>query len=165
MITLITGVDKNFLIGNGIMLPWPKLPADMAFFREKTLGKTVVMGAVTFESLGKALPGRKNIVLSLSPLKASLDKTDITIHDSIAPVLELAKNEEVMIIGGRTIYREFIPYADKIHVTFIDGDFTGDVYFSMTTVDFSNWKKTEEIVREPDEKTPFKLTFTTFEKS
>ncbi len=162
MITLIAGVDKNFLIGNGIMLPWPRLQADMAFFREKTLGKTIAMGAVTFESLGKALPGRKNIVLSKGPLKPDLDTTGITVYDSIEPVLELAKTEEIMIIGGRTIYREFIPHADKIYLTFIDGEFEGDVYFPLQ--DFSDWKKTEKTVHEADEKTPFRLTFTTFEK-
>jgi dihydrofolate reductase len=162
MITLITAVDKNFLIGNGIILPWPRLRADMDFFRKKTLGKTIVMGAITFESLGKALPDRKNIVLSKGPLKKELDTKNITVFDSIQPVLELAKSEEIMIIGGRTIYKEFIPYANKIYITFIDSEFEGDVYFPLQN--FSDWKKTEETSHEVGEKTPFKLIFTTFEK-
>ncbi len=162
MITLIAGVDKNFLIGKGLSLPWPKLSADMKFFREKTLGKTIVMGAVTFKSLGKALPDRKNIVLSKEPLPENLSTENIVVFDSIEPVLEMAKNEEIMIIGGRTIYKEFLPYADKIYITFIDDEFEGDVYFPLT--DLSSWKKTKEAVHEPDEKTPFRLTFTTFEK-
>jgi dihydrofolate reductase len=109
-------MDKKGLIGAGDKLPW-HLPSDLRFFRDTTLGQTVVMGSKTYASLGRPLPNRKNIVLSRSG--------EYTVKDVIA----MAASENVFIIGGAEIYKIFIPFADQMIITHIDAEFNGDVYF------------------------------------
>ena len=116
MITIIAAMDKKGLIGAGDKLPW-HLPSDLRFFRDTTLGQTVVMGSKTYASLGRPLPNRKNIVLSRSG--------EYTVKDVIA----MAASENVFIIGGAEIYKIFIPFADQMIITHIDAEFNGDVYF------------------------------------
>jgi dihydrofolate reductase len=115
-------MDKKGLIGAGDKLPW-HLPSDLRFFRDTTLGQTVVMGSKTYASLGRPLPNRKNIVLSRSG--------EYTVKDVIA----MAASEDVFIIGGAEIYKIFIPFADQIIITHIDAVFDGDVYFPMSKID------------------------------
>ncbi len=160
MISLIAAVDKNFLIGNKNTLPWGRISADMLYFKEKTLGKTVVMGQRTYESLGKPLPNRKNIILSIDN---NLQIPGCEIIHSPEDVLKASSpNEELMIIGGAMTYKTFLPYADRLYLTFIDGVFSGDTYFPLT--DLSGWKKISETIKEADEKNSHQLTFTIFER-
>lgn len=122
MITIIAAMDKKGLIGAGDKLPW-HLPSDLRFFRDTTLGQTVVMGSKTYASLGRPLPNRKNIVLSRSG--------EYTVKDVIA----MAASENVFIIGGAEVYKIFIPFADRMIITHIDAEFQGDVYFPMSKID------------------------------
>jgi dihydrofolate reductase len=127
-ITLIAAVSRNGIIGNGNTIPWLGLMKnDMRHFRALTLGKPIVMGRRTFESIGKPLPDRINIVLSQTK---KLKGENIVLADSIEDVFNAARgHEELMVIGGSTIYELFLPFASEIHLTVIDHEFDGDVCF------------------------------------
>ena len=126
LISLIAAIGRNRVIGKDNSLPW-KLPEDMKRFKELTLGKPVVMGRKTFESIGKSLPNRKNIIITRDR-NFSADGC-ITVH-SVGEALKSAKgSEEIMIIGGEQIFKEFLPTANRMYLTFIDEDFEGDAYF------------------------------------
>lgn len=124
-ITMIWAMDEQRLIGKDNGMPW-HLPNDMKFFRENTKGKTVVMGRKTYDSLNGALPKRRNLVLTRNPAWRT---DDAEVISEITSVLELAQDEEVMIIGGAQIYNLFMPYADKLLVTRIAQTFEGDEHF------------------------------------
>jgi dihydrofolate reductase len=134
LISMIVAMAKNRVIGGGNRLPW-NLPPDLAHFRKITWGHKVVMGRRTYESIGKPLPGRENILLS-----RRLDNPpdpDIRVVTSVEEVLALAKDEEVFIMGGATLYQAFLPYADRIYLTLIEADFCGDAFFPELE---SNWR-------------------------
>ena len=126
-ITIIAAVGNNLELGYNNDLIW-KIPEDLKFFRDNTIGKNIVMGLNTFNSLPKLLPNRKHIVLTRKNIK--LDDSVIVIH-SIEELLEYIdnNNEEIMIIGGAMIYNEMITYADKMLLTEIDMNANADVYF------------------------------------
>lgn len=133
--SLIAAMDKNRLIGSNNNLPW-HLPADLAFFKRKTLGKPIIMGRKTFESIGKALPGRRNIVVTRD---AQFNAADCELVDSIDAALELCRDEaEIMLIGGASLYRQFIARATCMYITRIDHEFSGDTWFPE--FDESEWK-------------------------
>lgn len=160
MISFVVAADKNFTIGNNKGLPWPKVSADMKHFRELTTGKTVVMGRKTYESIGKPLPNRKNVVLTRD---TQFRPQGVTVYSSTEETLaQLPKNEEVCIIGGATLYSEFLPYTDIIHFTFIDGEFPGDTYLQSDI--FQNFTLMDEQVKEKDENNPFTLHFQTYRR-
>jgi len=159
IISMIAAMAKNNVIGIKNGLPWD-LPADMKHFREITSGKTVIMGARTFESIGKALPKRRNIVITL-------DKNQIAegaeIVFSLDEAIESCKNEgEVMIIGGASIYRQFLPKAQRVYLTVIDGEFEGDAFFPE--MDMNEWKIVNEEKHEADEKNSHPYAFKVFER-
>ena len=156
IISLIVAIGKNRVIGKNNSLPW-KLPADMKRFKELTLGKAVIMGRKTFESIGKPLHNRTNIILTHD--KNYKAKDCIVVH-SVDEALKAAKgNEEVMVIGGEQIFKEFLPMADKIHLTFIDEDFEGDAYFPEY-----NEKEWKEVSREEHKDKHYKYVFVDLEK-
>ena len=134
IVSLIAAVDSKNGIGlNGVM-PWGHIKEDMQFFRSTTTGYTVVMGRVTFESLGsKPLPNRKNIVISSSINNDLLEKYDNLFYESsfentISKLL-LEKNNQIFIIGGESIYKKSLDYADIIYLTHIDKDYNCDRFF------------------------------------
>lgn len=118
MISIIAIVGKNRAIGRNNKLLW-NIPEDMRHFQEKTMGKTVVMGDRTFQSIGKPLPGRRNIVVTKLP---DFRARGIEIKNSLEEVLEKAKKslEEIFVIGGGTIYSLSLPYAEKLYLTVVD---------------------------------------------
>ncbi len=152
-------MGNNRVIGIKNKLPWD-LPADLEHFRQMTKGKPIIMGQKTFESIGKPLPDRTNIILTLdenfNPLGC------IVVH-SIEEALETAKDfPEVMICGGVSIYRQFLPLADRMYLTLIEGDFEGDAYFPE--FDWNDWKEVGRIENTPDNNNPYKYTFLTLER-
>lgn len=158
-ISIIVAMANNRVIGINNKLPW-NLPSDLEHFKQLTLGKPVIMGQRTFESIGKPLARRINIILTLD--KDYQPKKCIVVH-SIEEALEKAKNfKEVMICGGVSIYKQFLPLADKIYLTLIEGDFEGDAYFPE--FDWNDWKEIEHINNEPDRENPYKYTFLTLER-
>lgn len=154
IISIIAGMDENRLIGQGNRLPW-RLPADMKHFRQHTLDKPVVMGRKTFESIGKPLPKRTNIILTRDP-KYQAEGGIIT--HSIEEVLEAASgSQEIMIIGGAAIYELFLPRTDRLYLTYIHGCFEGDIYFPA--FDLANWQEIKRVNHQADKKNPHPYSF------
>ena len=134
-VSMIAAVGRNNELGRDNDLIW-KLPGDLKFFREITMGKDIVMGSNTFYSLPKLLPGRKHIVLS----SKDIDNNNILVIHTKEELLEYLKElkKEVMIIGGASIYSQMLNYADKLYLTHIDA-ICNDATVFFPSVDFSNW--------------------------
>jgi dihydrofolate reductase len=127
-IALILAMTRERVIGKNNQLPW-KLPQDLKYFKETTMGKPIIMGRKTLDSMGRALPGRKNIVVSRNP---STIKAPAVGVPSLEAAVEMAKKEpvtEVFIIGGAQIFEEALKFADRLYITWIDAKFEGDVFF------------------------------------
>lgn len=125
-VSMIAAVGKNLELGKNNNLIW-HFKEDMKFFKDTTMGHTVVMGRKTFESLPKALTGRKNIVISSN---AEYQAQGATVVTSVEEALQIADNEEIFVIGGGKIYSEFLPYADKLYLTEIYAECAdADTYF------------------------------------
>ncbi len=155
MISFIVAVDKNFLIGKNNALPWPKIPADMKHFRELTLGKTIVMGRKTFESIGSPLKDRENIILTRN---LDFHFPNLTIYRKVEDVLK--KYPNCLVIGGAQLYKEFLPFVDTIHLTMIEESFVGDIFFPKEIL--KNFIIKDETLRSKDEKNPYDLIFRTY---
>lgn len=153
IISLIAAMDKNRLIGSDNGLPW-HLPADFKHFKEVTMGKPVVMGRKTYESIGKPLPGRKNIVISRSGYQAEGVDVVTSIDDALKAVSDA---DEVMVIGGANFYEQMISRADKMYLTFVDAECEGDAWFPQ--IRESDWLvvSTTEYLRDEKNKYSFKI--------
>ena len=150
MITMISAMAANRVIGKDNELP-RDYPEDMARFRVLTAGKPIVMWRKTFDSIGRPLPKRRNIVLS----RSWFVHEGVEVFSTIDAIIAATKDEsEVMIIGGQTIYEQFLPYADRIELTIIHKEYEGDTYFPV----FEDWFV--EVSREEKEW----LDFVTYEK-
>lgn len=154
-ISLIAAMDENRVIGIENRLPW-KLPADMQWFRQHTLGKPVLMGRTTFDSLGrKPLPGRMNVVLSR---QTQTEMPGVHFVKSVGEAFNLLKDQaEIMVIGGASFYEQLLPLADTLYLTIVHHHFTGDAYFP----DYTQYKwrvRTEKPFAE-DEKNFHAMTF------
>ena len=159
VISIIVAIGNNWVVGINNKLPWD-LPADMEHFRRLTVGKPIIMGQKTFESIGKPLPGRTNIVLTLDK---DFHPQGCTISHSIEEAVEAAKDfEEVMICGGVSIYKQFLPLADRMYLTRIEGDFEGDAFFPE--FNWGDWKEVERVEHLADENNPYKYSFITLER-
>jgi len=154
IISLIVAIGKNNVIGNKNSLPW-KLPADMKHFKELTLGKPVIMGRKTFESIGKPLPKRINIIITGDE---GYKAEGCVVAHSLDEALKAAGTaEEIMIIGGAQIYKEFLPKANKMYLTLIDADFGGDAYFPEYKIE--EWEETAYEEHERDKDNQYNYTF------
>lgn len=158
MISIIVAIDENRLIGKNNQLPW-HLPADLAHFKAVTMGKPIVMGRKTYESIGRPLPGRRNIVISRQNLKIP----GVEIFSGIEEALQALKTEkEIMIIGGSTIFEQVLPIAHQLYLTIIHHQFEGDAYFPAW--DKNQWKQTSIESHSPDEKNVYSYDFITLNK-
>jgi len=137
-LSVIAAMDRNRLIGAGNRLPW-RLPADLRRFRALTMGKPVIMGRRTHESIGKPLPGRINVVLSRRPGYRAPGCTVLATLD--AAIDAHAGHDELMIAGGARLYAEALPRADRMYLTLLDGAFDGDAYFPE--FDAGEWREIE----------------------
>ena len=157
-VSLIAAMGQNRVIGTNNRLPW-RLPADLQLFKRHTTGHPVLMGRKTFESIGRPLPGRLNIILTTQPDFAA---AGCETSRSIEAVLQRYAHEEIFVIGGAEIYTQLLPHADKLYITQIEQKFEGDAYFPE--FDLSDWK---EIFREEgitDEKNPYSYYFSIYER-
>ena len=158
IISMIAAMADNRIIGKDNQMPW-HLPADFAWFKRCTMGKPVVMGRKTYESIGRPLPGRLNIVISRD---ASLSIEGVTTVTSIEQALEVAGEvEEVMIIGGGAIYAACLPMANKLYITHIEAEIEGDTQFPDWGKEF---KETYSEAYQADEKNAYNMRFTVLEK-
>jgi dihydrofolate reductase len=151
-LSLVVAMARNRVIGRDNALPW-RLPADLAHFRKVTMGHPVVMGRRTFESIGKALPGRKNIVITHNREYAA---PGCIVVNSLDEAWKAAGNAgEVCVIGGTTLFDETLLLADVIHLTEVGSDVEGDTFFPE--FDRSEWNE-KEIARQPaDERHAYPL--------
>ncbi|MGL4734747.1 MAG: type 3 dihydrofolate reductase [Enterovibrio sp.] len=125
-ISMIAAMAHNRIIGNNNRLPW-HLPADFAWFKRHTLNKPILMGKNTFDSIGHALPKRRNLVLSS---KANWHAPDVEVVTSLEQALgKISDEPELMIIGGEMVYQQFLPLASTLYLTFVDAELAGDTYF------------------------------------
>lgn len=160
MLTLIVGMAKNRAIGTDNRMLW-HLPRDLKHFKKITTGHPVIMGRLTYESIGKALPNRTNIVVSR---RKDWFEEGILIVGSLKEALKFAKkiDDEVYVIGGGNIYAQTIDLADALEVTEVNTEIDAEVYFPE--IDFKKWKKTSEECFEKDEQHPFDYCFQKFER-
>ncbi|MCG9126408.1 dihydrofolate reductase [Candidatus Poribacteria bacterium] len=164
-VSMIAAMDKNRLIGNGPRIPW-KLPADLRHFKDMTIGKPVVMGRKTFETLPKPLAKRTNIILTRNQDYEAPE--GCIVSHSVEDVLKTAEtlsdnNElEMMICGGAPIYEAFLPYASRLYLTQVHAAFEGDVYFPA--FDIEDWNEIERIDCEKDKKNPHAYSFLFLER-
>lgn len=159
MISIIVATDRNNLIGKDNDLPW-RIPADLAYFKKVTLGSTIVMGRKTYESIGKPLPNRRNIILSRQDFHADGCET---LH-SIEEVKSLnMDDEELFVIGGAHIFKETLPIADFLYLTYIDEEFEGDTYFPE--VNEQDWELVSSEKGMKDEKNPYDYYFKKFKRT
>ena len=160
MITIVVAMGKNREIGADNQLLW-HLPKDLKQFKELTSGHPIIMGRKTYESIGKPLPNRTNIVISR---KNDWFEEGILIIGSIKEALKFAKkiDENVFIIGGGTIYEQTIDLADQLEVTLVDAELKADTFFPK--IDEKKWLKTNETTHKKDEKNQFDFSFQTFER-
>ena len=161
MITLVVAMGMNREIGVDNQLPW-HLPKDLKHFKEITSGHPIIMGRKTYESIGKPLPNRTNIVVSR---KNDWFEEGILIVGSLKEAIKFAKklDEKIFIIGGGNIFEQTMDIADKLEVTEIKTTIEADTFFPK--IDPKIWTKTEEICHEKDEKNNFDFCFQTFEKA
>lgn len=145
---MISALAKNRAIGKRNALPW-YLPADLKHFKAMTTGKVIVMGLNTFKSVGeRPLPNRKNVVLTDDKNYAAPE--GVVLAHSIEEVLEITKDDpEVMISGGAMVYKQFLPLAQRLYLTFIDHDFDGDIFFPE--FEATEWKEVSRENHEPDD--------------
>ena len=161
VVSLLVAADEKNIIGKNNQLPW-HLPNDLKYFKNQTWGMPILMGRKTFESIGKALPGRKSIVITRD---STLSYKDVSVVHSVQSAIEKAKEFgalEIFVIGGAEVFREAFQYAARIYMTRIHHFFEGDVYFPEIIPE--HWQKIKSHHCEADEKNAFSHTFQVWEK-
>jgi dihydrofolate reductase len=159
-VSIIVAIARNGIIGRGKELPW-KIPADLAYFKKTTQGHAVIMGQKTHESIGRLLPGRKNIVLSdmpdFLPLEGAMKAK------SFEEAFKLAGgDEEIFIIGGAYVYKQALEFADRLYITEVKADIDGDVYFPR--YDKSAWQEKSRQYYPAGEGSEYDLDFIIYER-
>jgi len=158
-LSIIVAIAKNNVIGKNNQLIW-HLSADLKRFKSLTTGHTILMGRKTFESIGKALPNRRNIVISRSSNHDEIDGVEWA--DSIDKALEMSTlDEEVYIIGGASIYKTMINKADKLYLTLVDVVPKGDVFFPEVD---DSWKELSREFHKADDKNEFDYLFVDYDR-
>jgi dihydrofolate reductase len=157
---LVVAVAENDVIGRNNQLPW-RLPADLRRFKALTLGKSILMGRKTYESIGKALPGRTNLVLTRS---AGFDPGDCTVVGTLDAARRAANAESsLMVIGGAEIYRQCVPFATRIHLTLVHTLVEGGDTFFAGWRD-AEWRESSRERHEADDRNMFAYSFVTLER-
>lgn len=160
MISLIVARTRNKVIGQQNRMPW-HLPKDLAWFREKTLGKPVIMGRKTYLSIGRLLPKRPNIILSRNGFSVSGAYSAADLPQAIELAKSLAVSDEIMIIGGGELFKQALPIADRIYLTEIQADIDGDTFFDF---DQHNWQLRDEMFSDIDEQNAYRCRFMIWER-
>ncbi|WP_080845725.1 dihydrofolate reductase [Cytobacillus gottheilii] len=159
MISLMWAMDENGVIGKDNQLPW-HLPEDLKFFKRTTMGRPIVMGRKTWDSIGRPLPGRENIVITRD---RQFTCDDCTVFYSLEEMLTYCSNmEEVFVIGGAEIFKQILPAADRLYITSIHETFEGDTYFP--DLDLSQWTLQSREQGIKDEKNPYDYEFLIYQK-
>ena len=164
-LAVIVAASRNGVIGRNNALPW-HLPEDLRYFKRITMGKPIVMGRKTFESIGRPLPGRTNIVISRQPDYAP---EGVRVVASLDAALALAEDialidgtDELMVIGGAEIYKAAIPKASRLYLTEVHADIDGDAY--LPAIDWSQWHEQSRERFNAGDANPYDYSFVIFER-
>ena len=158
-LSLIVAMTENRVIGANNTMPW-HLPADLAFFKAKTLGHPVVMGRKTFESLGRPLPGRRNIVVTRNPeYRATGCELATTVEEALQQASAAA---EIFVIGGAMLFSAALPWAHRIYLTRIHAILEGDTFFPE--IEQREWREVERRGHPLDARNAYDLTFLTLDR-
>lgn len=149
---------ENRVIGRDGDLPW-RLPADLAHFRRLTVGRPVIMGRKVYDSIGKPLPDRQNIVLTRNP---AFEAPGCTVVHSPEEALEAAHDPDPMVIGGEEIYRLYLSRVTRVELTLVHADIGGDTFFPELP---GEWTETARRERAADDRNPYDLTFMTLDRA
>jgi dihydrofolate reductase len=157
-ISIVVAIAENYAIGKNNQLLW-RLPNDLKHFKQITSGHTIIMGRKTFDSVGKPLPNRRNIIITRQNI--SIEGCEVV--NSLDAALALCADEpEIFIVGGAEIYKQAMHVTDCIYLTIVHQNFDGDTYFPEIKED--EWKETEREDNEPDEKNLIPYSFITLER-
>ena len=147
--TIIAAMARNLAIGLNGAMPW-HLPGELQHFKETTMGKPIIMGRKTWESIGRALPGRQNILVTRNH---SFQASGCAVAGSLDQAVQIATGEEVMIIGGGQMYQQALPFTDRMILTLVDCDPEADTWFPEWQRD--NWLQVSARSESPDEQNPY----------
>lgn len=160
MVSLIAAIGKNNEIGINGQLPW-SIPEDLKHFKNLTIGKTIIMGRKTFESIGRPLPGRRNIVITRNQ---AYQKDGIEVFNSLTDALKLnSTSGDVFVIGGGEIYNQALSLADKLYITEVDfSDDRADAFFPK--IDSRAWRKTSELKFKKDDRNQYDFSYVEYNR-
>ncbi|HEY6958601.1 MAG TPA: dihydrofolate reductase [Candidatus Limnocylindria bacterium] len=159
-IAFVVAYDRKRVIGRDGHLPW-RLPDDMKHVRELTTGKPLIMGRRTYDSIGKPLPRRTNIVLTRD---ASFHPEGVLVARTVDEAMRLAGDApEIIVFGGAEIFRMFLPMADRLYLTEVDADAGGDTFFPE--LDLGEWREVERVEHPEDERHPYAFRFLTLDRA
>ena len=159
-LALIVAMAENRVIGRNNQLPW-RIPADLRHFKALTLGKPVIMGRKTYESIGRPLPGRDNIVISAD---SGYQAEGCQVVHSVEQALEAAGScEEAMIIGGANLYRQTLENADRLYLTLVKAEPEGDTWFPE--IELQQWREIERQAHTADESNEYDYDFVVLERA
>lgn len=156
---IVVAMTSNHVIGQNGDMPW-HLPADLVHFKELTSGHAIIMGRRTWESIGKPLPNRLNIVVTR---QEDYVAEDVTVVHSLEDGIVAAGTQRIFLVGGGEMYKEALPIASKMHITRIDALIDGDTKFPE--IDESIWQCKSRVNRSADEKNPYDFVFETWERA
>lgn len=159
-ISLIAALSDDGVVGIENRLPW-RLPADLRWFKRQTMGKPIVMGRKTFQSLGRPLPGRTNIVVSRDP--AFQADGCLVVHSLDQALAAAGGADEVMIIGGASLYTQALPRAERLYLTYVHGRFQGDAWFPP--FDPRDWREIQREDHPADDRNPWPYSFLILERN
>jgi dihydrofolate reductase len=157
-ISLIVAMGSNRVIGRDNRLPW-RMPADMKRFRAITMGKSILMGRLTYDSIGRPLNGRHNIVLTRD---RDFRAAGCTVANSIDEALRAAGKGEILVIGGGLLYEQMLPMADRIYLTLLDAQFEGDSYFPL--IEARTWTEVSREMCPADASNAYNYAFIVLER-
>ncbi|MFD0697321.1 dihydrofolate reductase [Paenibacillus sp. GCM10027628] len=157
-ISFIFAMDRNRAIGVNNKLPW-HLPADLKFFKSVTMGHPILMGRKTYDSIGKPLPGRRNVILTQN---SQFQAEGCEVVHSVEEAVQAFRDEELFVIGGAEIFRLMAEVVDRMYITYIDHEFEADTYFGE--MDMSEWTLVSSEQGERNEKNPYAYYFRIYDR-
>ncbi len=159
-VVIIVAMDRRGLIGDNNSLPW-LLPADLRYFNKLTMGNTLLMGRKTYESIGRPLPGRKNIVVTSN---AYYHVDGCTVASSLERALCVVSNDtkEIMVIGGASLYQQCLPIVNRIYITHVNAELEGNIWFPNW--DKKQWKEIKRENHASDDKNKYSYSFVVYDK-
>lgn len=162
LLSLIVAASENNVIGKDNAIPW-HLPDDLKFFRKKTEGHPIIMGRKCYESIGRPLPNRRNIIVTRDQ---TYEAPGCEISSSLDEAIMFAgkdHSDEIFVIGGGEIYTQALPFANRIYMTRVHAETEGDIFFPK--IDSNLWRETERTEHPADDTHAFAFTFQTLERS